>query len=119
MKAHRVMRLLLCAGAILMFQAVVTGCVPTVEFGAKPRTDSLQGLIIGESDKSDVVVALGEPRGNGGAEFARDAGKPREIWFYEYMRSDGKNIDLEMLLVFIHDDHYEGHLWFSSTDEFH
>jgi hypothetical protein len=115
---HKLMGRLLGFCVALIFQLVITACTPTIEFGAEPRTDSLQGLIIGESDKADVVVALGEPRGDGGAEFSRDAGKPREIWFYEYVRSDGKNVDLEILLVFFRDDRYEGHWWFSSTDEF-
>ncbi len=42
---------------------------------------------------------------------------PNVLWFYEFLESDGKNIDLKMLLVFFDGEKYSGHLWFSSFEK--
>jgi hypothetical protein len=40
---------------------------------------------------------------------------PRTIWSYEYAEAEGQRIGLKMLLVFLNQDRYEGHLWFSAA----
>ncbi|MEW6688768.1 MAG: hypothetical protein AB1452_06705 [Pseudomonadota bacterium] len=81
-------------------------------FGSMPQVERLQSLKLGGSRAGDVLGVLGEPRGRGQAGFA---GLPQqEVWFYEYMQSDGRKVQMKMLLVFMDQDLYAGHLWFSS-----
>jgi len=86
-----------------------------MEFGARPRVERLGGLTRGVTTRADVLLALGEPRGSGGA--AMDPGaSPEEIWLYEFVKTDGREITLHILLVFFDEDRYDGHLWFQSVD---
>ena len=66
--------------------------------------------------KADVLLALGEPRGSGGARVSPDS-EDEEIWLYEFMRINGKKVSLEILLVFLDEGLYDGHLWFRSTEK--
>ena len=91
-------------------------CATTVKYGAPPLIDNVGVLTIGESNRSDVIVALGEPRGSGATRFG-ELRDPRDIWFYEYLESDGKQVQLDMLLVFMLPDAYDGYLWFSSFEK--
>jgi len=75
-------------------------CAPTIEYGAKPKTDALSSLSAAVSKKEDIRRVLGEPRGHGKARFAQDL-MPRDLWFYEYVRTDGQAIDLKMLIVLL------------------
>lgn len=93
--------------------AMVTACSTTMNFGSPPRVDRLEALRIGTSTAGDVRNALGEPRGRGQARFAADLPE-QQTWFYEYMQSDGRKVQLKMLLVFMDRDVYGGHIWFSS-----
>ena len=96
---------------------LVSSCSMTVKIGAHPQAGNLNSLKLGESTKADVVLALGEPRGSGVARFAVD-NKIRHIWFYEYIESDGTKAHFEILLVFMQDNKYDGHLWFSSFSKY-
>jgi hypothetical protein len=49
----------------------------------------LETLKLGISNKSDVLLSLGEPRGYGAGRYS-SVPEPREIWSYEYVVSDGK-----------------------------
>ena len=100
----------------LMFLLVpfLVGCAPTLRYGAPPKINQLGTLKPCISSKSDVLAALGEPRGHGAARLSAVAA-PREIWFYEYSESHGSRMDLKFLLVFFDKDLYDGHLWFSSS----
>lgn len=98
----------ICCGLLLL-----SGCATTMSFGSMPRIDQLKSLKIGASSANDVLLALGEPRGRGDAMFGPGLPK-QQVWFYEYTQSDGKKVQLKMLLVFIHKDIYEGEMWFSS-----
>lgn len=95
-----------------------TGTMPAswvnqVEFGWLPRTDPIKTLKPGVSTKADVVLALGEPRGNGMARFRGD--QPlREVWYYEFTHIENWRISLKFLLVFIQNGRYDGHLIWSS-----
>jgi hypothetical protein len=41
--------------------------------------------------------------------------EPRKILYYEYMEAAEQRIALKLLVVFLHEDRYDGHLWFSSA----
>lgn len=92
---------------------VASGCATTISFGSMPRVDRLQVLKVGASSAGEVVAALGEPRGRGQSKFEADFPET-QVWLYEYMQSDGRKAKLKMLLVFMHNDLYVGHMWFSS-----
>ncbi len=92
------------------------GCM-TIKIGAMPLIDNIDSLTIGESTRADVVVALGQPRGNGMVRFSQEP-DPREVWFYEYMESNGQEAKLDILIVFMVEGRYDGHLWFSSLQDF-
>lgn len=100
--------------AVLMAVVLLSGCATTMRAGTPPRTDRLKGLTVGVSTVQDVLRALGEPRGGG---MARSSAvqEPRRILYYEYMEAEGQRVGLKLLLVFIHADRYDGHLWFSSA----
>ena len=103
-----------CAILGLSLAGLLVGC--TIKFGSLPRTDHLDSLGVGVSNKADVLLALGEPRGNGVARLSTELA-PRTIWFYEYTESTGSSIDLKILVVFFDQNKYDGHLWFSSVQE--
>jgi hypothetical protein len=92
----------------------LAGCAINSKYGSPPKVDRIGLLKRGMSVKSDVLAALGEPRGHGAARFHL-LPTPREIWFYEYVESDGVRTKLKFLLVFFDADRYDGHLWFSSS----
>ncbi len=101
---------------ILAFIVLVTAtaCVSSVEYGVKPKTDRLVRLQVGMSERAQILAALGPPRGKG---VARLAGlpEPREIWYYEHVKTDGSQVEMSMLLAYVKDGRYDGHLWFSSA----
>lgn len=101
----------LACAAMLLF---ASGCTTTMSFGAPPRTDRLDALRVGASSAEEVARALGEPRGRGGAQFTPDS-PAGQVWFYEYVQSDGKKARFKMLLVFMDRDRYMGHMWFSAA----
>lgn len=105
--------LLICAAI-----AILPGCI-TLEYGVDPNTGALDGLVTRQSTQADVLLALGEPRGKGGAEFAAQLGRPRDIWFYEAMKADTKTAQLKLLIVFFENGLYDGYWWFSSLEDFH
>ena len=88
-------------------------CASTVKFGSPPLIDRLDSLHVGESTPADILLALGEPRGNGRTAFPEFPG-PLDIWFYEYIESDGKRARVTILVVLMHEQRYDGHMWFSS-----
>ena len=100
--------------AALLLIGCIAGCAGSIRWGAAPRVDRLDGLKPGTSTTADVLLALGEPRGRGATRFSPDL-PPRSTWFYELVESDGKNVKLKILVVFIDGQRYDGHFWFAST----
>lgn len=102
---------------LLVGCATLAACAQSVTFGVKPQTDRLSMLVRGRSTAADVLLALGEPRGRGAARLADqpDAAR-RDVLFYEFVQSSGSAVNLKMLIVFMRDNTYDGHLWFSSVD---
>lgn len=107
------LRRLARAFAVGLAIAATAGCATTITFGSVPRIDRLETLKVGGSNGGDVVRALGEPRGRGQSRFQADFPET-QVWFYEYMQTDGQKAQVKMLLVFVHNDLYVGHMWFSS-----
>lgn len=105
--------ILLCM-VLLFLISFLGGCATTIKYGSPPRTNRLETLKVGKSNKSDVRQSLGEPRGYGAGRYS-SVPEPREIWFYEYYVSEGSKTSLTILLVFFDKDLYDGHLWFSGT----
>ena len=96
-----------------------TGTMPwapvgTIEYGWLPRTDPLETLRPGASTKADVLLALGEPRGHGIARFHADQ-VSRDVWFYEFTHIESWRVHLKILVVFLHNERYDGHCWFSQA----
>ncbi len=93
------------------------GCATRMEIGAPPRLDRLAQLTPNVSTRNDVLLTLGEPRGYGAARL--DPGfKQQRVWLYEYSVSEGKNVQISMLLVFFSGDAYDGYMWFTDASIF-
>jgi outer membrane protein assembly factor BamE (lipoprotein component of BamABCDE complex) len=106
---------------IVVLSAHVSGCF-SVSYGTMPLTDRLGQLNIGKSERADVLLVLGEPRGEGGAELIQQRGRPREAWYYEYATGSSTiggstTIRLKMLVVFFENEKYDGYMWFSSVSK--
>ena len=106
--------IVLCMVCLAIIPLLV-GCASTIKFGSAPRIDKLENFKLGISNKSDVLLSLGEPRGYGAGRFS-SVPEPRGIWSYEYVVSDGKKGSLKLLLVFFEEDLYDGYLWFSASE---
>ena len=106
---------------VLVMAGTAMGCFPsTLRHGFPPQTDKLTTLTPGISTNADIILALGQPRGDGVARFTSEP-IPRQIYFYEYVEAgtySGK-IGFAMLLVFLRDGRYDGHMWFASTSQLH
>jgi hypothetical protein len=85
-----------------------------MKYGSPPQVNQLGTLKPGISTKAEVLAVLGEPRGYGAAR-SRDYPQLREIWFYEYMETDGSRVSLKLMLVFFENDIYGAYMWFSSA----
>jgi outer membrane protein assembly factor BamE (lipoprotein component of BamABCDE complex) len=107
--------------SLLLFLATLvaqSGCVTAI-YGVQPNTDRLAQLVPGESRSSDVLLALGEPRGKGAAHLSPEL-PLRNVWYYEYVKGSGAmtmTVNLKMLIVFLQGDVYDGYLWFSSVEK--
>ena len=104
-------RAVVAAGMALV---LATGCASSSSFGTPPRVAGLTKLAVGQSTATDILLALGEPRGRGAARFPVDP-QLRTVWFYEYLQAEGGRTDLSALIVFVREDRYEGYLWFSAS----
>ena len=101
---------------IVALTTLCAGCM-TVKFGSMPDTTALgTQLTQHASKKPDVLRVLGSPRGYGMVRLPTMP-NPYITWFYEFVESDGSNVDLKMLLVFFDGETYRGHLWFSSFEK--
>lgn len=102
-----------CAARGLVLLSLLAGCAPTMRFGSPPMTNNLKTLKVGASTPADVLLALGQPRGDGATRLP-GAPKPRKIWFYDYVEAAGGVTRGKILLVFFDQEKYDGHLWFSA-----
>jgi len=93
---------------------LLIGCTTSMKYGSPPQVNQLGTLKPGISTKAEVLAVLGEPRGHGAAR-STDYPQLREIWFYEYVETDGSRVSLKLMLVFFEKDLYGAHMWFSSA----
>lgn len=94
--------------------AGLQGCATRMEIGAPPALDRLNQLTPHVSTRNDVLLTLGEPRGYGAARL--DPGfTPQRVWLYEHNVSEGRNIQITMLLVFFTGEKYDGYMWFADA----
>jgi hypothetical protein len=100
-------------GLLVAISVTATACA-SIEWGVKPNTQNLARLTVGVSASSEILASLGQPRGKGAGRWA-EVPEPREIWYYEYTKTDGSRVEMTMLLVFLKEGRYDGHLWFSSA----
>ena len=98
----------------LLSISLLTGCATTFKFGSPPRVNQLGALKQGISTKAEVKAVLGEPRGYGAARSA-DFPQLREIWYYDYVETNGSQMNLKFLLVFFDKNRYDAHMWFASS----
>jgi len=96
---------------LLLFLA---GCV-SVKWGNPIPIEALKKLEVGTSTHADILLTLGQPRGTGVVSAGEDR-VPRELLFYEYLTGDSKSVNLEIMLVFVARDRYDGHVWFAATE---
>jgi hypothetical protein len=104
-----------CRGVFLFtFLALMglSGCATRMEIGSPPRVERLSQLIPHVSTTNDVLLTLGEPRAYGAARLDPNL-KQQSVWGYEYMVSEGRNVQLTMLLIFFTGDEYDGYMWFA------
>ncbi|MFQ5444149.1 MAG: hypothetical protein ACE5EK_05980 [Nitrospinales bacterium] len=83
-----------------------------------PKIEALANLTQGVSNLEDIRLALGEPRARGMSRWAANPEIPLKIWEYQFTKAGGGQAHLTILLVFIREDHYDGHLWFSAEEKF-
>ncbi len=98
-----------------MFLCALSNACISMKFGTPLITEGLDSLELGQSTHADILLALGNPRGNGSAHM-RQHPEPRDMLFYEFVKAGGKDVELEILVVFMLDQHYDGYLWFASSE---
>jgi hypothetical protein len=122
MTANALINKMSCLICILFLSGLLSACMSRIKYGVSPQVEKLDSLTVGVSSKPDVLMTLGKPRGYGASRFSNSALTKHgitnyyEIWFYEYAESDGSNVQLKFLLVFMDRDRYSGHFWFSSSE---
>jgi hypothetical protein len=82
-------------------------------------------LTRGVSTKSDVQIALGTPKGRGGALLPAVPGAD-EVWLYDDIQVTGfkkegdvyqANLRQQVLLVFFKENRFDGFMWYSMGRE--
>jgi len=100
---------------VLVLLCTLTSACISVKYGTPLITEGLASLELGQSTHADILLALGQPRGNGSMHM-RQSSEPRDILFYEFIKSNGKKTELEILTVLMLDQRYDGYLWFASSE---
>ena len=102
---------------LLVFFFQVTGCAPTITIGKMPKIDALANFTPGVSSIEDIRNGLGEPHARGMSRWSTDKEMPAKVWEYQFTKVGGGQIQFTLLMVFIREGHYDGHLWLSSAEE--
>lgn len=99
----------------LLVLSLLGGCASgPMELGRPLPVDRLSQLKPGVSTMTEVLAALGQPQGRGGARMP--ALPAAEVLLYESDTMDGTKMRMKMLIVFVRRDSavYEGYMWFNS-----
>jgi len=83
--------------------------------GTTPPVEALTALEYRKSTAAQVRSALGEPSGYGMMRHSPDVPLAR-VWYYERVLVKGDQIRLHILLVYLHDEIYQGHFWFAADE---
>jgi outer membrane protein assembly factor BamE (lipoprotein component of BamABCDE complex) len=96
---------------------ILSGCsTPPVSDGRLAPTENLGKLTVGASSQGDVRAALGTPRGYGALRHGQDQPDLRKIWYYEFVQIKGDQVGLKILLVFFHQEKFDGYVWFGAKE---
>ena len=101
---------------MLVLPLLVAACAaPPFEMGRAAPTDKVDRLISDRTTRAEVIALLGQPRGYGLMRHTPD--QPlRDVLVYERLRIKGDQIGVDMLLVYLNEDRYDGYLWFSAKE---
>ncbi len=106
----------LACGLALASSILLSACTaPRVTMGWPTPTQSLDRLVPETSTASEVRSVLGRPRGTGLTRHTPED-PLRRIWVYEYSQVKGDQVGLDVLLVYLQDERYEGHMWFTTRE---
>jgi hypothetical protein len=108
-RIHRLARAALVAWGCML----LGGCL-TVEFGHPVAYRALDGMVPGETTHAEILLALGEPRGAGAFRVAQYE-RPRDALYYEYIKASGSRTQVEILIVLMQDQRFDGYMWFGSS----
>ncbi len=110
---RRAIGVLAALGLLLVDPA--TTSAQTLMMGEAPKVDGLKSLVSGVSTAEEVLAKLGTPRGTGAMRHSPE--QPlRTVWFYELVMMKGDQVHLNILLVYLNRNLYDGHLWFSANE---
>ncbi|MCZ6863942.1 MAG: hypothetical protein O7I42_27460 [Alphaproteobacteria bacterium] len=99
----------------LLLVGPATTSAQTLMMGEAPKVDGLKSLVSGVSTAEEVLAKLGTPRGTGAMRHSPE--QPlRTVWFYELVMMKGDQVHLNILLVYLNRNLYDGHLWFSANE---
>jgi len=93
--------------------SLLGGCLNPLPFGSPPRQARLEILKPGVSTTAEVLLTLGEPRGDGIVRWHASV-PPMRVWYYEYIEAGFGKLETKILLVYVDQDRYMGYIWFSS-----
>lgn len=89
------------------------GCL-SMEFGYPVANRALAGMVPGQTTHAEILLALGEPRGVGALRVAQYE-RPRDALYYEYLKASGSQVEVEILIVLMQDQRFDGYMWFGSS----
>ena len=104
----------LARAALVAWSCVLLGGCLSMEFGYPVAYRALAGLVPGETTHAEILLALGEPRGAGALRVAQYE-RPRDALFYEYIKASGSRAQVEILIVLMQDQRFDGYMWFGSS----
>lgn len=104
----------LARAALVAWSCMLLGGCLSMEFGYPVPYRALAGLVPGQSTHADILLALGEPRGAGVLRVAQYE-RPRDALYYEYLKASSSSAQVEILIVLMQDQRFDGYMWFGSS----
>ena len=106
----------LARAAMVAWGCMLLGGCLSVEFGYPVAYRALDGMVPGKTTQAELLLALGEPRGAGAFRVAQYQ-RPRDALYYEYIKASGSRTQVEILIVLMQDQRFDGYMWFASRLE--
>jgi len=104
----------LALAILVAWHLVLLGGCLSIEFGHPVAYRALDGMVPGETTHADILLALGEPRGTGAFRVAQYE-QPRDALYYEYIKASGSRTQVEILIVLMQEQRFDGYMWFGSS----